>query len=274
MSFIQIKDLEYKYSSNMAALDKINLEIHEGEFVVIIGSNGSGKSTLAKLLNVLLVPSGGSILVDGLETRNPDHVWEIRQRIGMVFQNPDNQLVAATVEEDVAFGPENLGVPPAEIRRRVDDALRQVGMDGYQKHAPHNLSGGQKQRIAIAGVIAMLPKCIVLDEPTAMLDPQGRREVIETITRLNREQKKTVVLITHYMEEAIGADRVVVLNNGVIQMQGTPAEVFQEVDKLKSFQLDVPPVTELAYELSKTGVNLPKGILTVEELVEKLCKYN
>lgn len=274
MSFIQIKDLEYKYSSNMAALDKINLEIYEGEFVVIIGSNGSGKSTLAKLLNVLLVPSGGSILVDGFSTANPDNVWEIRQRVGMVFQNPDNQLVAATVEEDVAFGPENLGVPPAEIRRRVDDALRQVGMDGYQKHAPHNLSGGQKQRIAIAGVIAMLPKCIVLDEPTAMLDPQGRREVIETITRLNREQKKTVVLITHYMEEAIGADRVVVLNNGVIQMQGAPAEVFQEVDKLKSYQLDVPPVTELAYELSRSGLDLPKGILTVEELVEKLCKYN
>lgn len=274
MSFIRIQDLEYKYSSNMAALDKINLEIHEGEFVVIIGSNGSGKSTLAKLLNVLLVPSGGSILVDGLDTRNPDHVWEIRQRVGMVFQNPDNQLVAATVEEDVAFGPENLGVPPAEIRRRVDDALRQVGMDGYQKHAPHNLSGGQKQRIAIAGVIAMLPKCIVLDEPTAMLDPQGRREVIETITRLNREQKKTVVLITHYMEEAIGADRVVVLNNGIIQMQGTPAEVFQEVDRLKSYQLDVPPVTELAYELSRSGLDLPKGILTVEELVEKLCRYN
>lgn len=274
MSFIQIKDLEYKYSSTMAALDKINLEIHEGEFVVIIGSNGSGKSTLAKLLNVLLVPSGGSILVDGLDTKNPDNVWEIRQRIGMVFQNPDNQLVAATVEEDVAFGPENLGVPPADIRRRVDDALRQVGMDGFQKHAPHNLSGGQKQRIAIAGVIAMLPKCIVLDEPTAMLDPQGRREVVETITRLNREQKKTVILITHYMEEAIGADRVVVLNNGVIQMQGTPAEVFQEVDKLKSYQLDVPPVTELAYELSLAGLELPKGILTVEELVEKLCKYN
>lgn len=274
MSFIQIKDLEYKYSSTMAALDKINLEIHEGEFVVIIGSNGSGKSTLAKLLNVLLVPSGGSILVDGLDTKNPDNVWEIRQRIGMVFQNPDNQLVAATVEEDVAFGPENLGVPPVDIRRRVDDALRQVGMDGFQKHAPHNLSGGQKQRIAIAGVIAMLPKCIVLDEPTAMLDPQGRREVVETITRLNREQKKTVILITHYMEEAIGADRVVVLNNGVIQMQGTPAEVFQEVDKLKSYQLDVPPVTELAYELSLAGLELPKGILTVEELVEKLCKYN
>lgn len=271
MSFIQINNLEYKYSSNMAALKGINLEINEGEFVVIIGSNGSGKSTLAKLLNVLLVPTGGSILVDGMDTKNPDQVWEIRQRVGMVFQNPDNQLVAATVEEDVAFGPENLGVPPKEIRRRVDEALKHVGMDGYQKHAPHNLSGGQKQRIAIAGVIAMLPKCIVLDEPTAMLDPQGRREVIETITQLNREQKKTIVLITHYMEEAIGADRVVVVSDGEIMMEGTPAEVFQEVDKLKSYQLDVPPVTELAFELSKSGLNLPKGILTVEELVEKLC---
>lgn len=271
MNFIQIQDLKYEYSSNMAALKGINLEINEGEFVVIIGSNGSGKSTLAKLLNVLLVPTGGTILVDGLDSSNPEKVWEIRQKIGMVFQNPDNQLVAATVEEDVAFGPENLGIQPLEIRKRVDESLRLVGMDGYQKHAPHNLSGGQKQRIAIAGVIAMLPKCIVLDEPTAMLDPQGRREVVETVTRLNREQKKTIVYITHYMEEAINADRVVVLSDGELQMQGTPAEVFQEVDKLKSFQLDVPPITELAYELSKSGLNLPKGILTVEELVEKLC---
>lgn len=271
MSFIQIKDLEYAYSANMAALKGINLTINEGEFVVIIGSNGSGKSTLAKLLNVLLVPTGGSIQVDGLDTTDPDNVWEIRQRVGMVFQNPDNQLVAATVEEDIAFGPENLGVPPKEIRKRVDEALQLVGMDGYQKHAPHNLSGGQKQRIAIAGVIAMLPKCIVLDEPTAMLDPHGRREVVETVTRLNRNQRKTIVYITHYMEEAVGADRIVVMSNGEIMLQGTPAEVFQEVDKLKSYQLDVPPITELAYELNKSGVDLPKGILSVEELVEKLC---
>ncbi|AZR74747.1 energy-coupling factor transporter ATPase [Anoxybacter fermentans] len=271
MSFIQIKDLEYRYSDNMAALKGINLEINEGEFVVIIGSNGSGKSTFAKLLNVLLVPTGGLILVDGLDTRDPDNVWEIRQRVGMVFQNPDNQLVATTVEEDVAFGPENLGIPPEEIRRRVDNALRQVGMDGYQKHAPHHLSGGQKQRVAIAGVIAMFPKCIVLDEPTSMLDPQGRREVMETILHLNRKERKTIIHITHYMEEAIEADRVIVLDRGEIKLMGKPVEVFQEVEKLKSYQLEVPPITELAYELSQSGLDLPKGILTVEELVEALC---
>lgn len=271
MSFIQVKNLEYKYSSSMAALKGINLEINDGEFVVIIGSNGSGKSTLAKLLNVLLIPTGGSIIVDGLDTQDPENVWKIRQKVGMVFQNPDNQLVATTVEEDVAFGPENLGVPSTEIRQRVDHALRQVGMNGFQKHAPHNLSGGQKQRIAIAGVIAMLPKCIVLDEPTAMLDPQGRKEVIETITKLNREMNKTIVHITHYMEEAINADRVVVISNGEIKMIGTPAEVFQEVEQLKSYQLDVPPITELAYELRNSGIDLPSGILSVEELVEKLC---
>ncbi len=271
MSFIEIRNVEYKYAEDMAALKGITLNIQEGEFTVIIGSNGSGKSTLAKLLNVLLVPDSGSILVDGMDSKDQNNVWEIRQRVGMVFQNPDNQLVATTVEEDVAFGPENLGIDPKEIRKRVDDSLRQVGMDGYQKHAPHNLSGGQKQRIAIAGVIAMLPKCIVLDEPTAMLDPQGRREVIETITRLNHNEGKTIIHITHYMEEAIGADRVIVLDNGEVKMMGTPAEVFQEVDKLKSFQLDVPPITELAYELSRSGLIIPGGILTVEELVEKLC---
>ncbi len=272
MSFIQLKDIEYCYpTSSMAALKSINLKIEKGEFVVIIGSNGSGKSTLAKLLNVLLVPTEGTVLINGLDTTDTENIWKIRQQVGMVFQNPDNQLIATTVEEEVAFGPENLGVPSEEIRRRVDDALRLVRMNSYQKHAPHNLSGGQKQRIAIAGVIAMLPKCIVLDEPTAMLDPQGRREVIETITRLNRVENKTIVHITHYMEEAIGADRVIVIDDGEIKMSGKPREIFQEVEKLKSYQLDVPPITELAYELSKAGLDLPKGILTVEELVEKLC---
>lgn len=271
MEFIQIQNVDYNYTDEMAALKKINLNIHQGEFTVIIGANGSGKSTLAKLLNVLLVPDNGCILVDGLDTRDPANVWEIRQRVGMVFQNPDNQLVATTVEEDVAFGPENLGIPSPEIHQRVDEALRQVGMEGYRKHAPHNLSGGQKQRIAIAGVIAMLPQCIVLDEPTAMLDPQGRREVIETITHLNHHAQKTIIHITHYMEEAIGADRVIVLDNGEIKMSGTPLEVFQEVEKLKAYQLDVPPITELAHELSSSGVKIPRGILTIEELVEKLC---
>lgn len=271
MSFIQIKNVGYQYSENMAALEEINLEIGEGEFLVVIGSNGSGKSTLAKLLNVLLVPTKGKITIDGLDTSDENNIWQIRQRVGMVFQNPDNQLVATTVEEDVAFGPENLGISPKEIRRRVDVALSQVGMDGFQKYAPHNLSGGQKQRIAIAGVIAMLPKCIVLDEPTAMLDPQGRREVIETITNLKKRENKTIIHITHYMEEAIGADRVVVLDDGRIKMIGTPAEVFKEVELLKSYQLDVPSITELAHELKKAGLDLPDGILTVEELVEKLC---
>lgn len=271
MSFIQIRDLGYKYSDNMAALKSINMDINEGEFVVVIGSNGSGKSTLAKLLNVLLVPTSGSIEVEGLDTSKPENVWNIRQQVGMVFQNPDNQLVATTVEEDIAFGPENLGVPPAEIRKRVDYALRQVGMDGFQKHAPFNLSGGQKQRLAIAGVIAMLPSCIVLDEPTSMLDPQGRREVIETITHLNRKEDKTIVHITHYMEEAINADRVVVLDQGEIKLTGTPSEVFREVDKLKSYQLEVPQITELAYELRQSGIEIPDGVLTVEELVEAIC---
>ena len=251
-------------------LKDINLEIPQGQFLAVLGHNGSGKSTLAKHLNAILLPQGGTVTVCGLNTADEDKLYEIRQQVGMVFQNPDNQIVATIVEEDVAFGPENMGVEPSEIRMRVDEALKDVGMDEYKTHAPHQLSGGQKQRIAIAGIIAMRPRCIVLDEPTAMLDPRGRGEVISTIKRLNSELGITVVLITHYMEEAAQCDRVVVMNDGEVLLDDTPRKVFSHVEQLKSVGLDVPQATELCWQLRKNGFDLPDDILTEDECVEAI----
>ena len=255
-----------------AVLKGVSLDIKRGEFVAVLGHNGSGKSTLAKHFNCILLPSKGAVFVDGVDTRDGEYIYDIRQTVGMVFQNPDNQIVATIVEEDVAFAPENLGVEPAEIRRRVDAALRAVGMYDHRESAPHQLSGGQKQRVAIAGIIAMQPECIVLDEPTAMLDPRGRAEVLSTIRRLNRENGITVILITHYMDEAAQCDRVVVMDSGEILRDGTPKEVFSHVEQLKSVGLDVPQVTELAYELKKSGIDLPDGIISVDECADALEK--
>ncbi|QUH25468.1 energy-coupling factor transporter ATPase [Serpentinicella alkaliphila] len=273
-SIIEIKNLTYQYTNEDRdlAIKEITKEIKVGEFVAIIGHNGSGKSTLAKLLNALLMPTTGDITVDGLNTKDEDSIWEVRQTAGMVFQNPDNQIVATIVEEDVAFGPENLGLEPKIIVERVNEALQIVDMDHHRHRAPHLLSGGQKQRIAIAGVIAMKPKCIIFDEPTAMLDPSGRREVLKTIKKLNREENMTIIHITHFMEEAVDADRIIVMEEGKIILEGTPREVFSEVSKLKELGLDVPQVTELAHELIKEGVNIPKDILTVDEMVMHLCQ--
>lgn len=254
------------------AINDVTIDIKKGEFIAILGHNGSGKSTLAKHFNALLLPSKGTIFVKGLDTRAEENTWNIRQTAGMVFQNPDNQIIATVVEEDVAFGPENLGVEPSEIRRRVDEALKIVDMSDYAKDAPHYLSGGQKQRISIAGIIAMRPECIILDEPTAMLDPSGRKEVLETIMRLNKEEGITIVLITHYMDEAVRADKVYVMQDGSIIMQGTPKQVFVEIDKLKEVGLDVPQVTELSSRLNKEGINISPDILTVEEMVGLLCQ--
>ncbi|MEM1486281.1 energy-coupling factor transporter ATPase [Oscillospiraceae bacterium PP1C4] len=248
----------------------VSIDIKEGEFVAVLGHNGSGKSTLAKHFNAILVPQEGQVTVCGIDTTNEDMLYEIRQQVGMVFQNPDNQIVATIVEEDVAFGPENMGVDPVEIRRRVDEALKDVGMHEYKNHAPHQLSGGQKQRIAIAGIIAMRPRCIVLDEPTAMLDPQGRYEVLSTIQRLNREHNITVVLITHYMEEAAQSDRVVVMNDGEILYDAPPRVVFSHVQELKEVGLDVPQATELCYELRRAGYDLPDDILTEDECAQAI----
>ncbi|HHV26625.1 energy-coupling factor transporter ATPase [Anaerosalibacter bizertensis] len=271
---INIENATYKYSTideqGFTALKDVNLTVNRGEFLVVLGHNGSGKSTLAKLMNALLLPTSGNVYVKGMDTKNEEKLWDIRQSAGMVFQNPDNQLVATIVEEDVAFGPENQGIDPKEIRQRVDQALEIVEMSKYKKHAPHLLSGGQKQRIAIAGVLAMNPDCIILDEPTAMLDPIGRKEVMDTIKKLNKEQNKTIVHITHYMEEAVEADRIVVMEKGQIIMEGTPREVFSKVKEMKEIGLDVPQVTELAYELRKEGIDIPSDILTVEELVMAL----
>lgn len=273
---IRLQDVQFEYLSfegeEIAALNGVTLDIQKGEFVVIIGHNGSGKSTLAKHLNALLRPSGGVVWIKGMDTRDEDKLWEIRQTAGMVFQNPDNQLVATIVEEDVAFGPENLGLPPEEIRRRVDEALKAVGMEEYAQAAPHYLSGGQKQRVAIAGILAMKPEIIVLDEPTAMLDPVGRREVMETVKYLNRHEGITVVHITHYMEEAVDADRVIVMEQGKIVLQGTPRQVFSQVEVLKEIGLDVPQVTELAYRLKAEGLDIPLDVLKVEEMVEAICR--
>lgn len=254
------------------AVNDVNLDIEAGEFVAILGHNGSGKSTLAKHLNALLLPSEGTIWVDEMDTSKEPELWKIRQKAGMVFQNPDNQIIGTVVEEDVGFGPENMGIPTEDIWKRVDDSLKKVGMTTYRHHSPNKLSGGQKQRVAIAGVMAMRPKCIVLDEPTAMLDPNGRKEVLEAVRELNRQENVTVILITHYMEEVIQADRVYVMDSGEVVMQGTPREIFSQVDTLKKYRLDVPQVTLLAHELRKSGVDIAEGILTTEELVSALCR--
>lgn len=252
--------------NDVHALKDVNLTIRRGEFVSIIGTNGSGKSTLAKHFNVLLQPSEGNIIICGHDTLDESHIWDIRQHVGMVFQNPDNQIVAAVVEEDVAFGPENLGIPSDEIRQRVDEALAAVNMTDYAEHGPHLLSGGQKQRVAIAGVLAMKPDCIVLDEPTAMLDPKGRQEVLDTIHRLNKEEGITIILITHFMEEAVTADRIVVMKNGVKLQEGTPREIFTQVDTLKSLGLDVPVAAEVALKLYRNGMDVSTDIITNDEL--------
>lgn len=274
---IETKDLTFAYPSaegerSTLALDGVSLSIEKGSFVVILGHNGSGKSTLAKMFNAVLLPSGGTVYVDGMDTGNEELLLEIRRRVGMVFQNPDNQIVANVVEEDVAFAPENLGVPSAEIRVRVDRALAAVGMEQFVQHAPHLLSGGQKQRIAIAGVLAMRPQCIVLDEATAMLDPIGRSEVISTIERLNRDEGITVVLITHHMNEAEHADRVIVMNEGRVAMDGAPREVFAQVEKLKSIGLTVPDTVELLYELRGAGCDLPLTAITVDECADAIAR--
>lgn len=254
------------------AIDHVDLEVQEGEFIAILGHNGSGKSTLAKHLNGLLVPTEGTIWVDSMNTASEGEIWKIRQKAGMVFQNPDNQIIGTVVEEDVGFGPENMGVPTEDIWKRVEKSLEAVGMTAYRKHSPNKLSGGQKQRVAIAGVMAMKPKCIILDEPTAMLDPNGRKEVLKAVRELNRTEKVTILLITHYMEEVIFADHVFVMDQGKVVMKGTPKEIFSQVEKLKSYRLDVPQVTLLAHELVKSGVKIPEGILTIEELVNELCQ--
>lgn len=264
------RDEEGNVESIQTALDHVNIHIKPGSFVAILGHNGSGKSTLAKHLNVLLSPTEGSLWVDGKDTADADKLWEIRQTAGMVFQNPDNQIIATVVEEDVGFGPENIGVPTDEIWQRVEDSLRAVGMLEYRSHSPNKLSGGQKQRVAIAGVVAMQPKCIVLDEPTAMLDPVGRREVLRTVKELNRTKGVTIILITHYMEEVVDADYVYVMDSGSVAMEGTPREIFSRVDTLKLHRMDVPQVTLLAHELKKEGLDIPDGILTREELVKAL----
>lgn len=254
------------------AVDNVDLDIQEGEFVAVLGHNGSGKSTFAKHINALLLPTEGTISIDGMDTAKEPELWKIRQRAGMVFQNPDNQIIGTVVEEDVGFGPENMGIPTDDIWKRVDESLQKTGMSAYRHHSPNKLSGGQKQRVAIAGVMAMRPKCIVLDEPTAMLDPNGRKEVLEAVHQLNREENVTVVLITHYMEEVIDADRVVVMDDGHVVMEGTPREIFSQVETLKKYRLDVPQVTLLAHELKLSGVDIPDGILTTEELVNALCQ--
>ena len=272
---IETKGLKHVYidadNNQVTALDGIDLQIRPGEFVAVIGANGSGKSTLARHFNALLLPAEGSVTVHGLDTLDENNLWKIRQDTGMVFQNPDNQIVAAIVEEDVAFGPENIGVPTEELRKRVEDALRAVDMLDYREHAPHLLSGGQKQRVAIAGTLALGSNCIVLDEPTAMLDPKGRKEILNTMLKLNKEQHITVVYITHFMTEAIQADRVIVMDKGKIKFQGTPKEVFSRVEELEKLGLEAPLAAKFAFELRKSGVKLPQGIITNEELAEALC---
>ena len=265
-------DEEGKVCETKRAIDGVELDVKKGDFVAILGHNGSGKSTLAKHINAILLPSDGEVWVAGMNTKDEKHLWDIRQNAGMVFQNPDNQIIGTVVEEDVGFGPENMGIPTKEIWERVEEALRAVGMYKYRKHSPNRLSGGQKQRVAIAGIMAMHPQCIVLDEPTAMLDPNGRKEVIRAARALNQVEGITILLITHYMEEVIHADKVIVMDQGKIVMQGTPKEIFSRVDELKSYRLDVPQVTLLAYELKKKGLPLSDGILTIEELVNELCQ--
>ena len=279
MEMVQAKELIYEYEKRdeegnvigmSRAIDGVDLDVLPGQFVAILGHNGSGKSTLAKQINAILVPSGGTMWVDGRDTRDPDELWNVRQSAGMVFQNPDNQIIGTVVEEDVGFGPENLGVPTDEIWTRVEESLKAVGMIEYRSHSPNKLSGGQKQRVAIAGGIAMEPKCIVLDEPTAMLDPNGRKDVIRTVQELRKKKQVTVILITHYMEEVIDADRVYVMDHGRVVMDGTPREIFSRVEELKQYGMDVPQATMLAEELRKRGLDLPRGILHSEELVEHI----
>lgn len=279
MSMIEVKKLIHDYlrygedgrvESSYRAVDDVDLNVEPGQFIAILGHNGSGKSTLAKHLNAILLPTEGSVFVDGKDTKDSEKLWAIRQCAGMVFQNPDNQIIGTVVDEDVAFGPENMGVPTEEIKERVEEGLKTVGMWEYRHHSPNKLSGGQKQRVAIAGVVAMHPKCIVLDEPTAMLDPVGRSEVIRAARRLNQQEHVTIILITHYMEEVIHADRVIVMDQGKVLMQGTPREVFSRVEKLKEHRLDVPQITMLAHELKKSGLDIAEGILTREELVKEL----
>lgn len=281
MSMIKTDNLIFEYEKRdeegnvigtHCAIDEVNLDIEPGQFIAILGHNGSGKSTLAKHMNAILVPSGGTMWVDGKDTKEEENLWDVRQTAGMVFQNPDNQIIGTIVEEDVGFGPENMGVPTEDIWKRVEESLSKTGMTAYRHHSPNKLSGGQKQRVAIAGVMAMRPRCIVLDEPTAMLDPNGRKEVLDAVHQLNKQEKVTVVLITHYMEEVIDADHVYVMDEGHVVMEGTPREIFSQVETLKKYRLDVPQVTLLAHELKKSGVDLPDGILTTEELVNALCQ--
>lgn len=283
MGIIKAAKLFYDYVSKnehdeienvVHAVAGVDLDIEAGQFIAVLGHNGSGKSTLAKQINALLFPTGGTLWVKNMDTSEPENVWKIRQTAGMVFQNPDNQIIGSVVEEDVAFGLENIGVETQKIWKRVAESLEAVGMTAYREQSPNRLSGGQKQRVAIAGVMAMRPQCIVLDESTAMLDPVGRREVIDTISRLNKEEGITIILITHYMEEAVRADRVMVMHEGHLVMEGTPREIFSQVEILKSYHLDVPQVTELAYELQKEGIMLPSDILTVDEMVDQICQLS
>lgn len=280
MSFIEFDNVSFSYTDDSdeenvhknQVLEKLNLKIEKGDFVAVLGHNGSGKSTIAKLINGILIPEGGKVFVDGMDTSDEKLKFDIRQKVGMVFQNPDNQIVASIVEEDVAFGPENLGIAPEEIRRRVDDSLKKVGMYAYRMRAPHKLSGGQKQRVAVAGIIAMKPQCIVLDEPTAMLDPSGRREVLETVKQLNEEDGISIVFITHFMDEAVQANRVIVVNEGKILLDGKPSEVFRQVEMMKSVGLDVPQPTELIHLLKKDGVKCDQDILSTDGCVDFLAE--
>ena len=272
-NIIEIKDAVYKYDEESEdVLHGVSLKVQKGEFLCILGHNGCGKSTLAKLINGLYQPTSGQVLVNGMDTKDEDKILQIRSLAGMVFQNPDNQMVATIVEEDVAFGPENLGVPQQELRVRVDEALKTVNMFQFKDSAPHRLSGGQKQRIAIAGILAMEPQIIIMDESTSMLDPKGRREVLETVHRLNKEKGITVVFITHFMEETVNADRIIVMGDGVIKMEGTPKEIFSQEEKIKELTLEVPPVTKMAQQLNEKGLNITRNILTFEELFDSLCQ--
>ena len=282
MGIVKTEDLVYEYirrdeEGNVkgitTAVDRVSLDIAPGEFIAILGHNGSGKSTLAKHMNAILNPTEGTVWVDGMDSSEDEHIWEIRQTAGMVFQNPDNQIIGQVVEEDVGFGPENMGIPTEEIWQRVEESLKAVGMYEYRKHSPNKLSGGQKQRVSIAGVLAMHPKCIVLDEPTAMLDPKGRKEVIRAARALNQVENITVILITHYMEETIYADRIFIMDEGKIALEGTPREIFSQVERLKDLRLDVPQATLLSHELRKKGIELPEGILTAQELADALAEY-
>lgn len=281
MNIIKAVKLAYEYKrygedgqveETLRAVDGVDLDVKKGDFVAILGHNGSGKSTLAKQINALLVPTEGTLYVDGMDTKDPEKVWDIRQSAGMVFQNPDNQIIGSVVDEDVGFGPENMGIPTKEIWERVEESLRSVGMWEYRHSSPNKLSGGQKQRVAIAGVVAMQPQCIVMDEPTAMLDPSGRKEVLRTVHRLNREKGVTVILITHYMEEVVDADQVFVMDDGKVVMAGTPREIFSRAEELEQHGLTVPQITKLACELKREGLELPDGVLNRKELVEALCQ--